>query len=173
MMDKSTRFADSPQRHNRPRGIALILVALGLAMLFTPEVAKANPATTVSRYTGGSGTTSTNDFYSLGCTRASGPVGAVVLAFGAPKYDSTYGWGVDPPGYTAFWTINDVKEWAKQFAAGVYNCRGSSTNVSMIVGTTTMTPLGEGSNTHTATRGRRWLRTSRPTSSPEPTGLLG
>ena len=83
----------------------------------------ANPSTTVSRYTGGTGASSTSDFYSLGCNRASAAAGTVVLAFGAPKYDSYYGWGVDPPGYASFWTINEVKDRAKQFAAGVYACR--------------------------------------------------
>lgn len=95
----------------------------------------ANPSTTVSRYTGGTGASSTSDFYSLGCNRASAAAGTVVLAFGAPKYDSYYGWGVDPPGYASFWTINEVKDRAKQFAAGVYACRSSSTNIAMVLGT--------------------------------------
>lgn len=115
--------------------MALLGLVAEVALLTPADSALANPAVTVSRYTGGTGASTTSDFYSLGCNRASVVSGTVILGFGAPKYDSSLGWGVDPPGFASFWTMSEVKERAKQFAAGVYACRTASTNVSMVVGT--------------------------------------
>ena len=114
---------------------ALILLACEVALFSGPKLALANPATTLSRYTGGTGATTTTDFYNLGCNRAGGPVGLVVLAFGRPKYDATYGWGTDPPGSVTYWSNAEVLARAKQFASGVYYCRTASTNIAMIIGT--------------------------------------
>lgn len=112
-----------------------LLVFAFEVVLLSPRAAHANPATTISRYTGGSGASTVTDFYTLGCNRAAGPTGTVVLAFGGPVWDSTLFWGVDPPGFASFWTVGQVEARAKEFARGVYECRTASTSIAVVIGT--------------------------------------
>ena len=125
--------------------IAMALFAVEVMLVTDAHDVRANPAVTVSRYTGGTlpnALSSTTDFYNRGCNRASGSPGTVILAFGAPTYHSTHGWGTTEPASGAFRKMSDIEARVKSFAHGVYSCRTGSTNISMIVGTSNDSSLG-------------------------------
>ena len=115
----------------------LLLVALTAGLVGNARPALANPATTHSRYIGGTGSYTANELYNLGCARASaGETGAIILAFGRPRYISGTGWGVQVLGGSGqFMSLSDVTIRASFFAAGFYACASGSTYATIIVGT--------------------------------------
>lgn len=118
--------------------LGFVLLAVEGMLIGGATPASANPAVTISRYTGGTATyalSTTTDFYNRGCARASGPPGTVILAFGAPYYDYYLGWGTKEPASAAFLSMTDIEARAKSFANGVYSCRSGSTNIALVIGT--------------------------------------
>lgn len=125
--------------------VGLVLLALEMILVGDAKLALANPAVTVSRYTGGTSTyalSTTTDFYYRGCARATGPAGVVILAFGAPAYDYTYVRGTVELASGSYRKMADIEARVKSFALGVYSCKNASTNIALVVGTSNYNSSG-------------------------------
>ncbi len=109
-------------------GMAIALIA-GTGGLGA-KVAYAAPSNTTSYY---ESTTYYGTLQNQGCTAARGPSGVVVLDFGEPDYSGgTYG-TVDFGNH--FDSDNAIYHAVANFAYGAWNCRVSTTNLAVAIGT--------------------------------------
>lgn len=120
--------------------IALSLIAIEAAFLGNVRLTSANPAITHGRYVGWTGSiplSSPQNFTDMGCARASaGEIGAFVLAFGAPYYQSGVGYETVLPGtLSTYMTLYDIQIRAQNFAYGYYSCAPAGAFASIIIST--------------------------------------
>jgi hypothetical protein len=116
-------------------GLTLIMslgLTVGLVAIkggLTTKVAYAAPANTTSYY---ESTTYYGTLQNQGCNAARGPAGVVVLDFGEPTYSGGYG-TVDFGNN--FDSDNAIFHAVANFVVGAWNCRSSSTNLAVAIGT--------------------------------------
>jgi len=113
-------------------------------------LAVASPATT-SRYMQ---TTDATTLYNLGCSRGTaGQSGVIVLDFGDPGKNPAYGaWH---PSTSTFATVTQIREAAKSFLSGYWNCSPIGANITLAIGTTN---AGSLSLTDLSNHGQAWAQ---------------
>lgn len=109
--------------------IPLLLLIIGGTPL--PRAVEAAPAYTTSRYMKTINTTNT---YNLGCAQGTAlQSGVIVLDFGRPKrVDGVLGTKLFN---NAFATIAQIREAAKSFVQGWYNCSNNTPRLVLVIGT--------------------------------------